>query len=153
MTVHTDACRKAQAGHQEVAAAYTTHWPNYCRDCGGRGGNSSSENVGERNYPIFLDTFEPCHTCVEACICPRGGEHGMKEDDSDHGYSYNLLCPSCGWNDEQLDCLPHAPECYCDYLQDDEMDDAMDGPDFFAAEGRESLRRELARKNRSHRLL
>jgi hypothetical protein len=95
--------------------AWTGRWPAWCRNCGGTGEISWTENLSPHGsgyywpYP-FVDL---CPFCWEQGRCPRCFSFVSLEW---NGHGEPEVCPFCGWNPEGIegdDALPWRPECLC----------------------------------------
>lgn len=118
MTVqHQPACVAYRARQETARVAYVATYPTYCRSCGGVGGSSYTENVGERNYPINETFFDTCADCTDKGICARCGEHVAADVD----YSIEHPCSSCGFATERDGGIPIV-DCICDPFDGVELD-------------------------------
>ena len=101
---HTKECLEQMAKREAEIAKYEQDWPNYCKECGGWGGESHVELVGEPGGPnAYQDVWDDCDKCVGEGKCPRCGAELFK----DAGEMWNELfqdwlegmtpCPACGW--------------------------------------------------------
>lgn len=111
-------CEQAKALREAEQAAYDDNWPNACKECGGLGGESHIEKMGE----YFQDVWDDCDKCVGEGKCPRCGTELF----ADAGKDWNTLfhewivqlqpCPICGWKwgENAGDVRPDDFECYCD---------------------------------------
>ena len=106
----TDRCKLTQANWAEREAAFAAHWPNYCRECGGVGGQDIPPTRDDP--PDWID----CEHCIGEGHCPRCKADLDEMLDPD-GYLDSLWCQTCNWQLHDTHCwehyVPEQPECVC----------------------------------------
>ena len=110
---HTPQCQQAHTRYQVDKARYAARWPGYCHTCGGNGITCYTYDPSPAGVCLssgWMIDCDPCPDCLERGICPRCGEEAWGDDDFD---GEPVTCPHCGWQEDNPDCLPPEPECYC----------------------------------------
>lgn len=108
--VHTPECQGYNDARKAEIAAWTDHWPDYCKRCGGWGGFASTSDHGT------IVEFDTCPDCIDKGLCPRCGQELIIGPDvrAHPGLeSITTLCPACRWRDDDTLGCPEPPECYC----------------------------------------
>lgn len=110
MTVHSQACIEYTERLTKANAEYESKHPNYCRSCSATGMVTWYESVPYGMGSTSMPMGDICETCLGKNKCPRCGEVVWTDDDVNE--ADKLVCPKCGWNDEEPGCPP-LPDGYC----------------------------------------
>src|ERR1041384_2530273 len=98
---HTPPCLERQQSYAQAVAVFERHYPHYCRDCGGMGGQAYWESPD--GGPGRLAWFELCLSCEGAEDLATCGLCGQIMTEEGHRL---CVCP--------LDTgMPASPECFC----------------------------------------
>ena len=104
MIEHTKECLEEQEKRLQLIKDWKEKWPNYCRECSGRGVFDYCDYGDYWNPPVY--DFDPCDTCLGTC-------------------------PRCAtkWEDP-CDCPKDCWACGFNYLRpyDDGMPEPLEGP-------------------------
>ncbi len=123
---------------------YITKWSNYCTDCDGWGGSTSSYDpsaAGVCLSPGYFTEYDPCSECSEKDICPRCGDKTLVFldiiDEASGLSADHCECTSCDWVEQKTEGMPQdppePPECDCFTWEDlspagPEESEALDWP-------------------------
>ena len=86
-----DEFEKYAAEIAKAAAEWEKRWPQACKSCYGRGGQTYTEMHGFK-HGAGEQMFDICE-CIEEAKCPRCGFCNWDEDNEEE-----TPCIKCGWN-------------------------------------------------------
>ncbi|MHA2066250.1 MAG: hypothetical protein ACXABY_17900 [Candidatus Thorarchaeota archaeon] len=128
MTEHKDSCSEVKYADEYAQdlkewkldlATYIKQWPDYCKECNGWGGQTSTYDpspAGISLSPGYMTDYDPCGECVEKDICPRCAEKSVKLIEHDEKGDH-YACLECKWVEQEDEGCPldppDSPECDC----------------------------------------
>lgn len=124
--IHSEHCKKNSKLVDESRAAYAEQWPNYCKTCGGWGGELYSFDPSPAGVSLSsgsMQDYDPCPDCIDKAICPRCGHvHNLDHD----FYCGDAPCDVCGFVEGKTDGMLSPHECYCWEMEINQPDSWLD---------------------------